>query len=663
MPWLPLPNQPLTHIRKVIEMKQINIDIETYSNTDLTKAGVYKYADDPSFSVLLFGYSVDGGPVRCIQCAKGEKIPAEIITALQDAEIMKYAFNASFERVCLSSFLGVRLSPESWRCTMVASLYLGLPGSLAAVGAVLGLEKQKLTEGKDLIKYFSVPCKPTKTNGGRTRNRPEHDPAKWDAFVKYNIRDVETEMGISQKISRFPVPDEIWKQYVLDQKINDLGVAIDMTFAEKAIECDEECRARYLARARELTGLDNPNSPIQLKEWLQSKGADVESLAKKEVKELLSSATGDVKEVLELRQLLSKSSVKKYAAMETCCCSDGRAHGLLQFYGANRTGRWAGRLIQVQNLPQNRISDLEVARELIRNGCFEAAEVFYDSVPDLLSQLIRTAFVPKEGCKFIVADFSAVEARALSWMAGEKWRMDVFAKNGDIYCASASQMFGVPVEKHGVNGHLRQRGKVAELALGYGGSVGAMVAMGALEQGLTEEELKPIVDSWRQSNPKIVQLWWDVDKAAITAVKEKKPTRVKCFSFRYESGFLIATLPSGRSLFYAKPRIMRNEYDRDSLTYEGVGTAKRWERIESYGPKIVENLTQALCRDLLAEAMQRLSDAGYKIVMHVHDEAVMEVPLDADVNAACAIMSQTPSWAPGLILNAAGYECAFYQKD
>lgn len=644
-------------------MKQINIDIETYSNTDLTKAGVYKYVDDPLFTVLLFGYSVDLGPVRCIQCAKGEKIPEEIITGLKDPAVMKYAFNASFERVCLGRFLQVHLSPVSWRCTMVASLYLGLPGSLAAVGAVLGLEKQKLSEGKDLIKYFSIPCKPTKANGGRSRNRPEHAPEKWEAFVRYNIRDVETEMGIAQKISRFPVPDEIWKQYVLDQRINDLGVAIDMTLAEKAIACDEECRARYLERATHLTGLENPNSPIQLKEWLISQGADVESLAKKEVKELLSTATGDVKEVLELRQLLSKSSVKKYTAMETCCCQDGRAHGLLQFYGANRTGRWAGRLIQVQNLPQNHISDLEVARNLIRSGCFEAAEVLYDSVPDLLSQLIRTAFVPKDGCKFVVADFSAVEARALSWVAGEKWRMDVFAENGDIYCASASQMFGVPVVKHGVNGELRQKGKIAELALGYGGSVGAMVAMGALDQGLTEEELKPIVDSWRQTNPKIVQLWWEVDKAAVTAVKEKKPMRVKCFTFRYESGFLIATLPSGRSLFYAKPRIMRNEYDRDSLTYEGVGTSKRWERIESYGPKIVENLIQAFCRDLLAEAMQRLSDAGYKIVMHVHDEVVLETPLDADVETACQIMSETPSWAQGLVLNAAGYECAFYQKD
>ena len=644
-------------------MKQINIDIETYSGTDLTKAGVYKYAEDPSFSVLLFGYSVDRGPVRCIQCARGAKIPQEIIQALQDPKVLKFAFNATFERVCLSSYLGIHLSPVSWRCTMVHSLYLGLPGSLAAVGAVLGLEKQKLTEGKELIKYFSVPCKPTKTNGGRTRNLPEHDREKWDAFVRYNIRDVETEMGIGEKLSRFPVPDSVWEEYVLDQEINDRGVAIDEALAKAAIACDEDCRERYITRARQLTGLENPNSPIQLKDWLQGHGAEVESLAKKEVRDLLTSAEGDVKEVLQLRQLLSKSSVKKYASMETCRCRDGRAHGLLQFYGANRTGRWAGRLIQVQNLPQNHISDLEVGRSLIRSGCFEAAEVLYDSVPDLLSQLIRTAFVPKEGSKFIVADFSAVEARALSWMAGEKWRMEVFEGNGDIYCASASQMFGVPVEKHGVNGELRQKGKIAELALGYGGSVGAMMAMGALDYGLTEEELGPIVTSWRQSNPRIVQLWWDVDKAVMTAMKEKKPTRVKCFTFRYESGFLIATLPSGRSLYYAKPRIMKNEYDRDSLTYEGVDSTKHWERIESYGPKIVENLTQAFCRDLLAEAMKRLSDAGYKIVMHVHDEVIIEAPMDADVETVCRIMAQTPSWAQGLVLNAAGYECMFYQKD
>ena len=644
-------------------MKQLNIDIETYSSTDLAKAGVYKYAEDPSFSVLLFGYSIDKGPVRCIQCAVGEKIPAEVISALQDETVLKYAFNASFERICLSRYLGVHLTPQSWRCTMVGSLYLGLPGSLAAVGAVLGLEKQKLSEGKELIKYFSVPCKATKSNGGRTRNLPEHDPEKWDVFVRYNIRDVETELGITQKISRFPVPDYVWQQYALDQWINDTGVAIDETLAKQAIRCDEESRERYMARAVQLTGLENPNSPIQLKEWLQTHGADVESLTKKEVRSLLDSSSGEVKEALQLRQLLSKSSVKKYAAMEACRCNDGRAHGLLQFYGANRTGRWAGRLIQVQNLPQNHIPDLEVARNLIRSGCFEAAEVLYDSVPDLLSQLIRTAFVPKEGCKFIVADFSAVEARALSWLAGEKWRMEVFEKNGDIYCASASQMFGVPVEKHGINGELRQKGKIAELALGYGGSVGAMVSMGAVEQGLSEEELKPIVDSWRSANPKIVQLWWDIDKAVIKAVKEKTKTQVKCFTFRYESGFLIATLPSGRELFYVKPRVEKNEYDRDSLTYEGVGTGKRWERIESYGPKIVENLTQALCRDLLAEAMQRLSDALYRIVMHVHDEVVIEAPMDANMEDACRIMSQTPSWAPGLVLSAAGYECAFYQKD
>ena len=644
-------------------MKQINIDIETYSSTDLAKAGVYRYTDDPSFTVLLFSYSVDHGPVKCIECAKGEAIPEEIKGALIDPTIIKVAFNAMFERICLGRYLGVYLSPESWRCTMVASLYLGLPGSLASVGAVLGLEKQKLTEGKELIKYFSVPCKPTKSNGGRTRNLPEHDPEKWDAFVNYNIRDVETEMGIGDKISRFPVPDYVWRQYILDQKINDLGIMIDMTLARQAIRCDEECREKYLRRAVELTGLENPNSPIQLKEWLLANGAEVDSLSKKEVAALLKDSTGDVKEVLQLRQLLSKSSVKKYAAMEACCCSDGRAHGLLQFYGANRTGRWAGRLIQVQNLPQNHIPDLEVARSLIRNSCFEAAEILYDSVPDLLSQLIRTAFVPREGDQFLVADFSAVEARALSWMAGEKWRMDVFAANGDIYCASASQMFGVPVVKHGVNGELRQKGKIAELALGYGGSVGAMVAMGALDQGLSEEELKPTVDSWRSTNPKIVQLWWDIDKAVMTAVRERTKTRVKCFSFHYESGFLIATLPSGRSLYYAKPRIVPNEYGRESLTYEGVGTGKHWERIESYGPKIVENLTQGLCRDLLAEAMQRLDDAGYRIVMHVHDEVVIEAPMETDLTTVCEIMSQTPEWAPGLVLSAAGYTCAFYKKD
>ena len=644
-------------------MRQINIDIETYCEADLTKCGVYRYSDDPTFEILLFGYSVDKGPVRVLSFAEGEQLPKEILAALKDESVLKYAFNAQFERICLSRFLGEYLPPASWHCTMVSALYLGLPGSLAAVGAVLGLEKQKLTEGKELIRYFSVPCKPTRANGYRTRNLPMHAPEKWEAFKRYNARDVETEMGILEKVSRFPVPEDVWQQYELDQRINDFGIEIDLTLAQQAIRCDELSRERYLDRARQLTGLANPNSPLQLKDWLEAQGVGMDSLAKKEVQEKIDACEGDAKEVLILRQLLAKSSVKKYTAMEVCRCSDGRAHGLMQFLGASRTGRWAGRLVQVQNLPQNHIPDLAGARDLIRSGCFDAAEVLYDSVPDLLSQLIRTAFVPKEGCKFIVADYSAVEARALSWVAGEKWRMDVFEENGDIYCASASQMFGVPVEKHGVNSELRQKGKIAELALGYGGSVRAMVAMGAVSMGIPEEELQPIVTSWRQANPRIVQLWWDTDHAALTAVRERKPTKIRCFSFHYASGFLIATLPSGRQLFYAKPRITLNDFGRDELTYEGVDTKRHWSRISSYGPKIVENLIQAMCRDLLAEAMMRLDMAGYKIVMHVHDEVVIEAPKDADMEKVCRIMGETPAWAPDLKLNAAGYECDFYQKD
>lgn len=644
-------------------MKRLNIDIETYSEADLMKSGVYRYADDPGFEVLLFGYSEDGGPVQVIDCTKEAQLPEKIIDALQDDSVLKYAFNAQFERVCLSRYLNVHLSPDSWRCTMVASLYLGLPGSLAGVGEVLGVEKKKLTTGKELIKYFSVPCKPTKVNGGRTRNLPEHDPEKWQQFITYNARDVETEMEIMEKVSRFPVPDFLWKQYAQDQRINDLGIRLDMTLVTQAIRCDEESRSRYLTRAQELTGLENPNSPIQLKEWIESKGVHMESLAKKEVAEVMQTATGEVKEVLELRQLLSKSSVKKYIAMETCVCSDGRAHGLLQFYGANRTGRWAGRLIQVQNLPQNHISDLSVARNLIKNGCFDAVELLYDSIPDTLSQLIRTAFVPKEGCKFMVADFSAIEARVIAWLAGESWRQEVFKNNGDIYCASASQMFGVPVEKHGVNSELRQKGKIAELALGYGGGTGAMISMGAITMGIPEEELKAIVDSWRQSNPNIVKLWWDVHKCAIKAVRDKQPQVYKCLTFHYESGMLFITLPSGRRLAYAKPTIYRNEYDRDEISYMGVDSTKKWGPIDSYGPKFVENIIQAMSRDILAESMQRLEAAGYPIVMHVHDEAVLEVPKDADLTTACKIMGETPSWTPGLVLNAAGYECEFYQKD
>ena len=644
-------------------MKQINIDIETFSSVDLSKAGVYRYADSSDFEILLFGYAVDMGEVQVIDLASGEKIPEEIIRGLSDPAVLKFAYNAQFERVCLGRYLGHTLDPASWRCTMVASLYLGLPAGLAAVGAVLGLEKQKLSEGKDLIKYFSVPCKPTKTNGGRTRNLPSDAPEKWQIFKIYNHRDVETEMEILTKVSRFPVPDFLWKQYATDQRINDRGIEIDRTLAEQAIRCDEEMRERNLTRAQALTGLENPNSPIQLKDWLAGQGVTVSSLSKKDVAELLETSTGKVKEVLELRQLLSKSSVRKYDAMRTCTCSDGRAHGLLQFYGANRTGRWAGRLVQVQNLPQNHLPDLENARNLVKAGDFELLDMLYDSVPNVLSELIRTAFVPKKGCKFIVADYSAVEARALSWMAGEKWRMEVFEKNGDIYSETAGRMFHCHVEKNGENGHLRQRGKVAELALGYGGSSGAMVAMGAKDMGLSDSEIKDIVDNWRSVNPKIVSLWWEIDKAVLKAVREKTVTKVKCFSFRYESGFLIATLPSGRSLFYVRPRLELNEYGRDSLTYEGVGEQKHWMRIESYGPKITENLTQAFCRDLLAEAMERLTAAGYQIVMHIHDEVVLEAPMDADLNDACRIMSETPTWAPGLKLNAAGYECMFYQKD
>ena len=644
-------------------MKRMNIDIETYSEADLSKSGVYKYVDAPGFEVLLFGYSADGGPVKVISLAEGEELPQEIKEALLDDTVLKFAFNAQFERVCLEKYLGVHLAPDAWRCTMVASLYLGLPGSLAQVGAVLGVEKKKLETGKDLIKFFSVPCKPTKTNGGRTRNLPEHDREKWQQFITYNARDVETEMEIMDKVARFPVPDFLWKQYAQDQRINDLGIELDMALVKQAIKCDEESRERYLKRAQELTGLENPNSPIQLKEWILSNGVEMETLTKAEVASVMETATGPVKEVLELRQLLSKSSVKKYVAMETCRCSDGRAHGLLQFYGANRTGRWAGRLVQVQNLPQNHIPDLAIARNLIKSGCFEAVELLYDSIPDTLSQLIRTAFVPREGCKFMVADFSAIEARVIAWLAGESWRQEVFRNNGDIYCASASQMFGVPVEKHGVNGELRQKGKIAELALGYGGGVGAMISMGAIDMGLAEEELQPIVDSWRQSNPAIVKLWWDVHRCVIKAVKDKQPQTYKCLTFEYQSGMLFIGLPSGRRLAYAKPSVYRNDYDRDEIAYMGVDATKKWGKIDSYGPKFVENIIQAMSRDILAEAMARIEVAGYDIVMHVHDEAVIEAPRDAVLEDACQIMSKAPDWTPGLILNAAGYECEFYQKD
>lgn len=646
-------------------MKTLSIDIETYSPEPLAKCGVYRYCQAPEFEMLLFGYSVDSGPVQVVDLAAGERIPADVLAALTDPAVSKWAFNAQFERVCLSRYLGYPvgryLDPDSWYCTMVWSATLGLPLSLEGVGAVLGLEKQKLKEGKDLVRYF---CTPAKARDGSTfRRLPTDAPEKWTAFKAYNLRDVETEMSIQQKLSRFPVLPEEWDNYHLDQRINDRGILLDRTLVSQAIRCDERFKRTHLEQARSVTGLENPNSPAQLKAWLEEKGVKAESLSKASVLELLSHAEGEVELALSLRQELAKSSVKKYTAMELAVCPDDRARGLIQFYGANRTGRFAGRLIQVQNLPQNHLPDLKQARTLVRDGRFDAVELLYDSVPLVLSELIRTAFIPKPGCRFFVADFSAIEARVIAWIAGEEWRQEVFAQGGDIYCASASQMFHVPVVKHGVNGHLRQKGKIAELALGYGGSVGALKAMGALNYGLTEEELKPLVDAWRQSNPRIVKFWWDVDRAATTCVRDRVPAETHGIRFLYQSGMMFIVLPSGRRLVYVKPKMGVNRYGSESVTYEGVGEQKKWLRLESYGPKFVENIVQATARDILVEAMRRLEAAGYQIVMHVHDEAVIEAPADSSLEDICAIMGQTPAWAGGLLLRADGYVCDFYQKD
>lgn len=642
-------------------MQHLSIDIETYSSVNLQKAGVYKYAESPDFDILLFGYSVDGGAVRVIDIACGEKIPAEIVDALSDESVTKWAFNAQFERVCLSNYLDTWLSPDSWHCTMVWSATLGLPLSLEGVGAVLGLEKQKLTEGKNLIKYFCVPCAPTKTNGGRTRNLPQHDMEKWEQFKAYNLRDVETEMSIQKKLSRFPVPDTIWDEYHLDQEINDRGIALDMTLVEQAIAIDSISRKNLTQQIQNLTDLDNPNSVAQMKGWLSDNGLEMDTLGKKAVAETLKTAPKHLADVLSLRQQLAKSSVKKYTAMQTAVCKDSRARGMFQYYGANRTGRFAGRIIQLQNLPQNHMSDLADARALVRSGNYDALELLYDDIPDTLSQLIRTAFVPQDGRKFIVADFSAIEARVLAWLAGEKWRMRVFADGKDIYCSSASQMFGVPVEKHGINGHLRQKGKIAELALGYGGSVGALKSMGALEMGLTEEELQPLVNAWRNANPMITALWWDIDRAVKTTVREHIPTEVAGLKFTYESGFLFMRLPSGRRLAYVKPRMGINQFGSESVTYEGVGATKKWERLESYGPKFCENAIQAIARDILMYAMQTLRNCS--IVAHVHDELIIEADRRMSLSAVCEQMGRTPPWAKGLLLRADGYECDFYKKD
>ena len=646
-------------------MQTLSIDLETYSDQSLQKTGVYRYVESPDFEILLFAYSVDGGPVQQIDLACGEKIPSEILCALEDDKVTKWAFNANFERICLSRFLGyptgAYLEPDSWKCSMVWAAYMGLPLSLEGAGAVLGLEKQKLAEGKDLIKYFCQPCAPTKSNGQRTRNLPKHAPDKWLAFKKYNIRDVETEMSIQARLSKYPVPDSVWEEYHLDQEINDRGVGLDMELVRQAIQMDGRSRSELTQAMKELTSLDNPNSVQQMKQWLADNGVETDTLGKKAVAELLKTAPPQLQKVLTLRQQLAKSSVKKYQAMETAVCADDRARGMFQFYGANRTGRWAGRIIQMQNLPQNHLDDLSEARGLVRAGGFDALEMLYEDVPDTLSQLIRTAFVPQENRKFIVADFSAIEARVIAWLAGEKWRQDVFAEGKDIYCASASQMFGVPVEKHGVNGHLRQKGKIAELALGYGGSVGALKAMGALEMGLSEDELPSLVSAWRQANPKIVQFWWAVDRAVMDAVSRRTTTKTHGIIFSARNGMLFITLPSGRSLSYVKPKIGENRFGGDCITYEGVGGTKKWERIDSYGPKFVENIVQATSRDILCYAMKTLRCCS--IVMHIHDEVVIEADRRMSLQAVCDQMGRTPPWASGLQLRADGYETDFYKKD
>ncbi len=642
-------------------MRNLSIDIETYSDVDLSKCGVYKYASSPAFEVLLFGYAADGGDVRVVDLACGEQIPEEVISALADTSVTKWAFNAMFERVCLSNFLGEWLEPEGWHCTMVWSATLGLPLSLESTGAALGLEKQKLTEGKDLIRYFCVPCKPTKANGGRMRNLPKHDREKWRRFKAYNLRDVETEMLIQKRLSNFPVPDAIWEEYHLDQEINDRGIGVDMELVHQAIAINARSREWLTAAMRELTELENPNSVQQMKQWLADHGLETDTLGKKAVAELIKTAPEPLREVLSLRQQLAKSSVKKYTAMENAVCADSRAHGMFQFYGATRTGRFSGRLIQLQNLPQNHMGDLAEARALVRSSNYEALSMLYEDIPDTLSQLIRTAFVPQDGRKFIVADFSAIEARVIAWFAVERWRLKVFEDGGDIYCASASQMFHVPVEKHGINGHLRQKGKIAELALGYGGSVGALKSMGALEMGLAEEELQPLVDAWRGSNPMITQLWWDVDRAVKDCIRQRVPTETHGLHFDYRSAMLFITLPSGRRLAYVKPRLGENQFGGESVTYMGVSGTKKWERLESYGPKFVENIVQGTARDILCYAMRTLRNCA--IVAHVHDEVIIEADRRMSVAAVCEQMGRTPPWAKGLKLRADGYECEFYQKD
>lgn len=646
------------------DIRTLEIDIETYSDVSLMDCGQYRYAESPSFEVLLFAYSINDGPVEVIDLASGDELPDSIRKALEDDGVIKIAHNAAFERVCLSRFLGYPtgkyLDPESWRCSMVMAAYNGLPLSLKGVGEALNLDAQKMTEGKDLIRYFCVPCKPTKVNGGRTRNLPEHAPDKWATFKAYNKRDVEAEQGIVRRLSKYPVPDFVWDEYHQSERINDRGIRVDVGFVQGCIWIDEMAKERMTERMKQITGLANPNSVQQLTAWLLQHGVKTDSLDKKAVKELIKNTEGDVKEALILRSRLSKTSVKKYVAMENSVCSDDRARGMFMFYGANRTGRYSGRIIQLQNLSKNHMDDLVTPRTLMRRKDYETLDMLYDDITDVLSQLVRTSFIPDDGYKYIVADFSAIEARVLSWLAGEKWRMEVFANGGDIYCASASQMFHVNVVKGGENAELRQKGKIAELALGYGGSVGALKAMGAIEMGLQEEELQPLVDAWRKANPHIVNLWWDVDRAVKTTIKKGTTETVNGLKFYKQSGVLFIRLPSGRTLSYIKPRMSMNQFGGESIEYMFTNETNKWTYVESYGPKFIENIVQGISRDILCYAMKSLKD--YRICAHVHDECIIECPKDETVDHVCEIMGQTPPWTPGLKLNADGYECSFYMK-
>lgn len=645
-------------------MKKLSIDIETFSDIDLIKCGVYKYADSPAFEILLFAYSVDDGEIHIVDLVSGEELPEEIAEAIKSDTVIKTAFNAQFERVCLSKHLGILLDPSSWYCTAVQAAELSLPSSLADVGAALGLERQKMTEGKELIKYFCVPCKPTKSNGSRTKNMPWDAPEKWTLFKEYCKRDVDVERQIAKKLDMYPISESEHRLYVLDQNINDRGVLVDLELARQAVKLNSIQTAVATEQAYTLTGLENPNSVAQLKAWFTENGVEIESLSKKAVAALADETDGDIQEMLHLRLLMSKTSVKKYEAVMRSVCKDNRVRGMMRFCGASRTGRWSGQILQVQNLPQNHSPDLTLARDIVKDGDFELLDMTFGNVPNVLSELIRTVLIPKSYHRFIVADFSAIEARVLSWLAGEQWRLDTFRNGGDIYCASASQMFRVPVEKHGVNGHLRQKGKISELACGYGGSVGALKNMGAVDMGVPEDELQGLINDWRNANPHIVKLWTEVGNTAMKAIKEKTIVSLGKLVFMYERGILFIRLPSGRRLSYIKPRIGTNRFGGDSITYMGVSASKKWERLETFGGKLVENIVQAIARDLLASAMMNVANAGYDIVFHVHDEIIAEVPDgQGSVDEMCMLMSINPDWADGIPLSADGYECEYYRKD